>query len=83
MRRQKARRFMISDAFEILLIILQLVLLLLLTFILNLIISINSLLLNLPSTHTKRLQLVLNAAARAVTKTSVVQNSTLKTVFYF
>ena len=29
----------------------------------------NSLLLNLPSTQTKRLQLVLNAAARAVTKT--------------
>ena len=30
----------------------------------------NSLLLNLPSTQTKRLQLVLNAAARAVTKTT-------------
>ena len=31
----------------------------------------NSLLLNLPSTQTKRLQLVLNAAAHAVTKTPI------------
>jgi hypothetical protein len=57
---------MTSDAFEILLIILQPVLLLLLSFILN---STISLLLNLLSTQTKRLQLVLNAAARDVTKT--------------
>jgi hypothetical protein len=54
-----------SDACEILLIILQLVPLLLLSF--KLIQSeldyCNSLLLNLPSTRTKRLQLVPNAAA--------------------
>ena len=67
--------FVTSDAFEIPLIILQPVPLLLLSFILNLTIAnCNSLLLNLPSTQTKRLQLVLNAAARAVTKTIIKRN---------
>ena len=61
--------FVTSDAFEIALIILAAC-----TIATSLIHSkldyCNSLLLNLPSTQTKRLQLVLNAAARAVTKNS-------------
>jgi len=44
-------------------------LLLLLSFTLNLTIVTRSLLLNLPATEANRLQLVLNSAARAVTKT--------------
>jgi hypothetical protein len=59
--------FVTSDGFEIRWIILQPVLLLLLSFMKF--DCCNSRLLNLPSTLTKRLQLVIKATVRAVTKT--------------